>query len=243
MAAGVGSRINRYIDCPKSALKVGDIPLIERTVKMLIDGGVDVSVVVGHKSEIIEDILEGYNIKFHYNPFFKITNSLASLWFAKESLIGTESVILANADVFWEVDTYNALVSDNHDAVMLSDKSCIKQGDYFFQCDEHNYIIKYGKELKPEERTSEYVGVAKIEGDFVKNFVDRLDAMVRNGQYDYWWENVLYHHIPETPVYTKDISDYFWAEIDYIEDYSRISKYIETGDVSSKYVDYIHAIK
>lgn len=236
MAAGVGSRINRHIDRPKSTLDVGGVPLIERTVNMLIDRDVEVSVIVGHKSEVIKEILVDYDVKFYYNPFYKVTNSIASLWFARESLVGVEDVILANADVFWDSNLYSVLVSNTRDVVMLSDRSCTKQGDYFFGCDDDNYIKKYGKELKLEERTSEYVGIAKVKGSFVETFYNRLEAMIQDGQYNLWWENVLYNYISETPIYTEDVSDYFWAEIDYIEDYARITKYIETKDVTSKYI-------
>ena len=35
-------------------------------------------------------------------------------------------------------------------------------------------------------------------------------------------------------MYIIDVSDLFWAEVDYIQDYDRIMEYIRTGDVSSK---------
>ena len=53
MAAGVGSRISRSVNKPKSTLDVGGLPLITRTVDMLIDHGVEVSVVVGFKHKEI----------------------------------------------------------------------------------------------------------------------------------------------------------------------------------------------
>ena len=58
--------------------------------------------------------------------------------------------------------------------------------------------------------------------------------MVSQGKYDLWWENVLYEHILENPVHVRDVSDLFWAEIDYIDDYSRILDYVRTGDLSVK---------
>ena len=36
--------------------------------------------------------------------------------------------------------------------------------------------------------------------------------------------------IEERPIWTVDIAGKFWAEIDYIEDYDRIVKYVEASN-------------
>ena len=78
------------------------------------------------------------------------------------------------------------------------------------------------------------MGLAKITAGKVPVFAERLDAMVKAEKYDLWWEDVLYEYIGEDPVHIIDVSDLFWAEVDYIQDYDRIMEYIRTGDVSSK---------
>ena len=47
MAAGVGSRISRSVNKPKSTLEVDGVPLITRTIDMLISKGIEVAVVIG----------------------------------------------------------------------------------------------------------------------------------------------------------------------------------------------------
>ena len=95
-------------------------------------------------------------------------------------------------------------------------------------------IAAYGKELKPEERSTEYVGIAKLKAPQALKFKKNLEEMVSEERYDLWWENVLYEHIDTDPVYVKDMSDMFWAESDYIDDYYRIQEFIRTGDLSCK---------
>ena len=157
---------------------------------------------------------------------------MASLWFARD-VIGGDDLILANADVFWGDGLFEELVSDDRDLVMLGDESRVKQGDYFFNVLDGK-IRAYGKELKPEERNTEYVGIAKIRADRTEGFRRNLADMVSNENYNLWWENVLYEHIDTDPVYVRDVSDKFWAEIDYIDDYFRIKDFIRTGDISCK---------
>lgn len=232
MAAGIGSRISRAVSKPKSTLDVGGVPLIARTVDMLIAEGVEVAVVVGFKSAEVRQALQGRDVRFFVNPFYRVTNSMASLWFAREFLNG-DDVLLANADVFWGEGMYEDLMSDTNDIVMLGDESRVDVGDYFFLV-EDGLIKGFGKELERADRTTEYVGIARVAGHMVPQFRQRLEALVVAERYDLWWENVLYEHIDETPVHVRDMSDFFWAEIDYIDDYQRILDYIRTGDRSYK---------
>lgn len=233
MAAGVGSRISRSINKPKSTMDVGGVPLISKTVDMLLKHNIEVAIVVGFKHDEIESALSDYDVKFYYNPFYRVTNSMASLWFAREFIDG-DDLILANADVYWEEDLLDLILNDDHPLTMLGDESRAQDGDYFFQV-EDGHISKYGKELQPDERNSEYVGIARISSSEVKGFRDDLETMVDQERYDLWWENVLYERISSRPVFVADVSPFFWAEIDYIDDYLRISNYIETGNVASKY--------
>lgn len=232
MAAGVGSRINRSINKPKSTLDVGGTPLITKTVDMLLSKGVEVAVVIGYKHDEVIRALEGRNVKFYRNPFYRVTNSMASLWFAKE-FITDDDIIFGNADVFWGEDVFNELISDPSEILMLSDESRVKLGDFFFKV-ENGLITGYGKELALNDRTTEYVGIAKIAKGAVNQFRDHLIELIELEKYDLWWENTLYEYLNEAPVHVKDISQLFWAEIDYFDDYLRILKYIETGDVSYK---------
>jgi len=102
MAAGRGTRISRTIggSC-KCTLDVGGVPLIRHTAAMLLKHGIETHIVVGYQKELVFAALEGLPVAFHENIFHSVTNSIASLWWAKEELRG-DSVILGNADVFWE---------------------------------------------------------------------------------------------------------------------------------------------
>ncbi len=233
MAAGVGSRMGNAFDCPKCTLDVGGVPLVRKTVAMLRDNGIDVSIVTGYRHSEVESALEGMDVDIHYNPFFKVTNSMASLWIAKDVLT-EEDTILANADVFWGEDILDGLLSDERQVVMLGDESRRLEGDYFFDVVDGK-VVRFGKELAPEERTTEYVGIAKLKGSFVPEFRDNLIRMVEDGRYDMWWENVLYENIDTAPIHVRDVGDMFWAEVDYPADYDRIRAYIATGNGSCKH--------
>ena len=220
LAGGRGTRISRYIgERPKSTLDIGGIPLIRHTVELLIKNNVEVIVVIGYQKEMVVNALQGLNVKYYYNPFYDVTNSIASLWFAKRELTG-DDIIVANADVFWEQDMLDVIRDDTQDQVMLMDTS--RGMDYLFKCN-GTTLLDHGKELK--DFTGEYVGIAKIGQNFLNKFVGRLEVMIENQQHNLWWENVLYSFINELEVNVKDVNGIFWSEIDFIEDYNRIVEY------------------
>lgn len=226
MAGGVGSRISRVIDKPKSTLEIKDTTIIAHTVELLLKNNIEVAVVVGYRKEDIFEALKGYDVSYFYNPFFRVTNSSGSLWFARDFLSEDEDVILANADVYWEQPILDVLLNDGHDRVMLGDRSRAKMGDYFFNV-KNGYLADYGKELSPDNRNCEYVGFAKIRKNAVGHFKRMLDKLISEEKYNLWWENVLYENLESVPVYVEDVSALFWAEVDYIDDYNRIQKYLE----------------
>ncbi len=233
MAAGVGSRISKSINKPKCTLDVGGVPLIRRNVALLTEMGHEVAVVLGYMRDDVRAALEGLPVEFYVNPFYRVTNSIVSLWFA-QSFFGNEDVILGNADVYWDEGMMDLLMESRSDAVMLADETRAKYGDFFFKVADGR-VADYGKNLPESDRDTEYVGFAKISASFAGTFKERLNELIDSEKHSLWWENVLYEYLDRTPVDVIDVSDYFWSEIDYIDDYYRIQKYLETGDISCKY--------
>ena len=225
MAAGVGSRVSRSVQKPKSTLDVGNISIIRHTVEMLLNHGVKVAVVVGYKREDIYAELDGLEVTYYWNPYYKVTNSMASLWFAQDFIKEDEDLLLANADVYWDDELYELILNDTRLSVMLSDKSRVLTGDYFFKVEDEK-IVKYGKELDVGDRSCEYVGIAKLSQNILKKFVARLNYLVEKDMYNLWWENVLYEYADIDSVYVRDVDGRFWAEVDYIEDYYRILSHL-----------------
>ena len=228
LAAGVGTRIARELQRPKSCLEVEGKPIIRHTVELLEDNGIPVTVVVGYEKNTIFNALSGLNVKYFFNPFYRVTNSIASLWFAREQLTGEDDLLIGNADVFFEQSILDVVTNDGREPrIMVADKTRVEVGDYFVKTVDGK-LTAYGKELPLSERTAEYVGMACIRREAVSDFAANLAVLVEQGRYDLWWENTLYEFCREKPVYIKDVEGKFWGEIDYIEDYERILAYLES---------------
>lgn len=224
LAAGVGSRIAKDNGAiPKSLMLVGGQSILLHTVELLLKNGMEVVVVTGYRHTMIEEALKEYPVKIVYNPFYAVTNSIGSLWMARDEF-DAEELFLANADVYYTQAMLDRIKTAPYDQFLLSDATRADQGDYFFlTC--NNVLNRYGKELRRDERNCEYVGIGIVRNRWVKAFHDRLCKMIEDGQYNLWWENVLYSFVGEENVYTYDVDGVFWSEVDTIEDYHRVLAY------------------
>lgn len=224
MAAGVGSRLVRVAqNRPKCLLKMGGKTLISRMLDVLESRGItDVTLITGYKADLVRKEV-GSRARFIHNPFFHVTNSIASLWFARDLLEG--DAIVTNGDLFFEEALLDELLADTRDRVMLCDSTRIVDADYRFSLD-GDRIVRYGKDIPVEETHCEYVGMAKIAASFMPRFRKRLIDLVEEQQAGKWWEDVLYSFVAEgLPVWVRDIAGVFWGEVDYVEDYDRIVRW------------------
>jgi len=230
LAAGRGTRISRYLNGnPKCTVDLGNgVPLIEYTVEILKKKGIrEIAIVTGYRHEALEQLLQDKGVRFYFNPFFDVTNSIASAWFAKDFL-GGDDMLLMNADVFCEETLYDFMLSERKNPVMFYDTGRREEADYKFFCPDGK-IRKYGKELPLEQTSGEYVGIARMSREFMPCFVERLDEMIKSQQHSVWWENVLYSMAQDTDILVSDTAPMFWAEVDYIEDYERIQDFVKNS--------------
>lgn len=233
MAAGVGSRLSKHFNgIPKCCIKFNDESLINRSIRILNSFGInDISVVVGYSKQNIIDELNGYSIKIYYNPFYNITNSIASLWFAREELTerGGE-IIIMNGDLFFEPQLIEEVLASKGKVTIYSDPQRIEDADYrlYYQ---NNKLVLYGKELPNEKTTGEYIGIAKLSDKIIKDFNQYHWRLIDSQHHNLWWEDVLYRMSDDgIDINIQELLGIFWSEIDYIEDYNRTLAFVNTSN-------------
>lgn len=232
LAAGMGTRISRYLSGkPKCTVEIGGTTLIEYTVDLLNKKGItDVAIVLGYNGGAIRDVLKGKNVSFYENPFYDVTNSIASLWFAKDFFNADDRYIIMNGDVFLQEELLDRVLEEEKSPVMFADGSRKEEADYKFKY-ENGILKKYGKELTGDDITGEYIGLGVFDSEFIKRFTEQMENMISVQRHNVWWENVVYDISEKSEVYVTDIAGLFWAEVDYIEDYKRILEFRGVTDV------------
>lgn len=134
LAAGRGTRISRYLSGkPKCTVDIGGGQcLIEYTIDLLHSRGIqDIGIVLGYEAQVIREVLADKGVSFFYNPFYDVTNSIASAWFAKEFLTGDDLLIM-NGDVYLEEKLLDRILAQGRSPVMFADESRRETADYKF---------------------------------------------------------------------------------------------------------------
>lgn len=217
LAAGLGTRLHPYTrNYPKSMLKLGnDKCALQNTIDSIkkYDSTANITTVVGFNQDIIKSTISGCN--FIDNPFYKVTNSIASVWFAKELL--NDDITIINADVVFEDSLWQKIISTNLPVFVCIDSSIKQDGDYNVQVIDDNVILM-SKELK--EYFGEYAGITKLNKENAQILKFEINEMVKDGFYNEWYENAVVQTILNNKMVVKylDIQEYNWAELDTIND-------------------------
>lgn len=229
MAAGVGSRISRHLQGqPKCCVDINGKPLIKHTFELLNNKGItNIAIVTGYQERYIHQALEGFSYVRYFNPFFRVANSISSVWFARDFLTPDDDIMIMNGDVFMEEKILDIILAEKRSPIMLSDSTRIEDADYRFNWD-GEYLKKYGKQLTNEQTTGEYVGIGRLDRNYLQLFRQNVIDAVAKEDYNCWWEDIIYRTVDEgESVYVNDVAGAFWAEVDYIEDYERIKEFVK----------------
>ena len=226
LAAGRGTRISRYLSGnPKCTVDIGGEKLIRYTVDLFHKKGItDIGIVLGYRAEVIREVLSDKNVRFFYNPFYDVTNSIASAWFAKDFLAAADDTLIMNADVYLEEAMLDKILQTQLSPVMFADGTRKEDADYKFKYTD-GILEKYGKDLTGDDISGEYIGIGRFSREFMPEFLAQLEEMISTQRHSVWWENILYEMVGSRNVYVASLDGLFWAEVDYIEDYERILRH------------------
>lgn len=219
LVAGKGSRLHPLtLKHPKSMFKLDkNTTLIQRMVKLIrkFDLSADIVVVTGHMHKSIENELD--DVTFVYNPFYEVTNSIASLWFAKDHL-DADNIVLIDGDIVMSENLMKEIVCKPiARPTVLIDSSIKEDGDYNVEVSD-NRVLVMSKEL--DTYYGEYAGLTKLDKVSAQLMREEIESMIEEGYYDQWYENALVQLIfkNDFQLYYIDICDYEWTEVDCVSD-------------------------
>lgn len=232
LAAGVGSRLYPYTkNMPKCMVKVDKNETVaERAIRLIntFDANATITMVLGFQYQTIMELLEG-KCNFVVNPFFKVTNSIASLWFAKDVLKKGEPTVVLNADIVFSKKFAQEICAIPTESSIYYDSSIQSHGDYNVQ-ELDDYMVVMGKEL--EQYSGEYVGITKYPAKDLPSLLYEIETMVHDELYDQWYENALVQMSLNNILKFKtiDSADYDWSEIDSISNLLKIREIIKSEE-------------
>ena len=221
LSAGKGVKLQPLtLNHPKSLYKLDDkTTILQRLVRKIrkYDAESEIVVVVGYMYNQIQKELEDDNVKFVHNPFYSVTSSMGSLWFAKDYL-QRENVTIINGDIVTSEKLIEDIVSQYTDyPCVLLDSTRRDPNKYNVQV-QGDLVCVMSKNLT--EFAGNYASITKLDAVSSRFLLEQLNLMVNEEMYNLFFEDALVQMIFQKnfELYYKDIKDYNWTEVDSVDD-------------------------
>lgn len=229
MAAGKGSRLGHLTDDkPKGFLEIQGVKLIEYNIALLHANGIkDIIIVTGYYNEKYEELvskIEGVQCVF--NPFYEMMNVLGSFYMAQEYL-KIEDTIYMHADTLCSPEIFEKMLQSEGDMILpveykLCDEEAMKVRT------EQGMVVEISKQIPCEQGEGEFIGIAKISGNLIPELKMVSKKLMKEKQFSSYFEGAIQELINKSRYHIQTISteDYFWGEIDFLDDFQRVSNQI-----------------
>jgi choline kinase len=222
LAAGRGTRLRAVTgDRPKCLARVGERTLLERQTRSLKRCGIErIAVVTGYRAADVRRACD-QGVEIVVNTRYQSTNSLYSLWLARDLLL--DGFVVLNCDVLF----HDRLLSDlltarDEDALLMA----APRGQVYTD-EEMKIRVRAGcvadiaKTLTPEETDGENVGIAKFGRAGAALLVEELSRALADGGQRDWLPRAFAAFARRRPLHVVETRGWPWTEIDSPEDYWR----------------------
>lgn len=224
LAAGMGTRIQKLSKgMPKCLLKVNGKTIIEQQLNKLEKYGIskkNVVVVTGYKADLVKKA-NGEDITYIHNKDFETTNSLYSLWLARNENFD-DGMILLNADVIFHDQILFKLINDKCKNSLLVDfNKKLIDGEMNVIVDQNGMVKKISKKISASKASGESIQIVKFSKSAVNILFEECQKLIANGINDKFPAYVFEHIINKKKISAVNNENYPWVEIDYPQDYEQ----------------------
>ena len=238
LSAGQGKRLLPLTaDLPKCLLPIGNgQTVLDFQLRALARCGIErVSVVSGFGIDRVERFLatrpvEGLEVELVFNPFFSVSDNLASCWVASGAM--SEDFVLLNGDTLFEPAVLRRLLGSGPTpiTVTIDHKTSYDEDDMKVALDDDGRLLAIGKTLKPEFVHGESIGMLAFRGAGVLRFREAVERAMRTPEgLRAWYLSVVNSLAQEGGVETASIRGLWWREIDSPDDLEDVQRSLGTG--------------
>jgi choline kinase len=224
LGAGQGKRLLPLTEeIPKALLDIGGKRLIERQIDAFAQCGIKEFVVLtGYKADVMDQVLaevagasNGLNIRTVHNPFYAVSDNLASCWMARSDMTG--DFIQVNGDNLFKADMVEALISAPAApvTVVITHKAEYDNDDMKVMLD-GDRLTEIGKTLPLEAVDAEAVGMYRFLGEGPALYRAVLeDAMLDPAALRQWFPSAIGTLAKTAPVGVCAADRFEWCEVDF----------------------------
>jgi choline kinase len=230
LAAGIGARLGAgFDDRPKALLRFGGKSLLARHIDILAAAGVsEIAIGVGYRADMIEVELQAISPSV---PVRLVTNdgyrdgSILTLWCMRHEMIGTDDIILMDADVLYDRRIISRLLASEYGDCLLYDADYEPGDEPVKICVRNGRIVDFRKTIETEyDHCGESVGFFRLSPDTAVALAARAGMYISAGRIGEPYEEAIRDLLlaaPEGGFGYEDVSGIPWVEIDFPEDIDR----------------------
>lgn len=195
LAAGQGTRLRPYTnDRPKCMVEIKGKPLLHHQLEAIEQCGVnrtDIALAAGY----LQEALVAPGIKQFRNEQYATTNMVTTLFAAEDFMQAGEDLIISYGDIVYKPEVFKKLLATEGDLVVAADldwydlwklrmENPLDDAETF-KMTKDGKVIELGKIPKTrEDAQAQYIGLIKIAGNKVAEFVQYYHAMDKAAKYD-----------------------------------------------------------
>ena len=235
LSAGQGKRLLPLTeDRPKCLIEINGKTILEWQLENLLKSGVrSITIVTGFKSILVENLIlnkyKDLDIDCIYNPFYGVSDNLASCWLARENFC--DDFLIVNGDDVFEVALINKLIKSRNApiTVAVNIKEVYDQEDMKVLFNSENgRLLRVGKDIECSKANGEAIGIHLFRNKGVSFFRRKVEDLMREeAALKMWYLSAINSLINETEILVCDITGYRWSEIDFIEDLQKANDIVK----------------
>lgn len=213
LAAGVGSRLRALSGGkPKCLVEIGGRPLIMHQLQALADHGVGpVICVLGYQADEVRTVI-GDRADVVINERYEQTNSLFSLWLAREQVKGP--FVLLNCDLIFDPDILDQLLEEQGN-VLAYDSTASRGREQTKVAIKQRRVVDLGKDLPAGSARGESLGMLKFDAEGATSMLQMADYLIRDGHEQAWVIEATRAVCQLVPIYGVNVAGKAWTEIDF----------------------------
>lgn len=227
LAAGLGSRIReRTGQHPKGFLTLDSLPIIEISIRNLIQAGISKIIIgTGFMHEDYEMLGQKYpHIQCVYNSDYEKSGSLFTLYCLKDHI--NEDFLLLESDLVYEQNALKEIIHHEQSDVVLASKLTNSGDEVFIEVNEKNVLVNMSK--RSDELThvyAELVGITKLSYVTFQQICNDIELELQNNPF-MEYEEGLVRISKSVPLYIKKMDHLVWCEVDDENHWARAVSFI-----------------
>ncbi len=239
LSAGQGRRLLPLTENqPKCLLPIAGRSILQWQLDALLHIGIkDIHIVTGFHSDLVEALLKKQykgqgGVKILYNPFFNVSDNLASCWLARSQM--DSDFLLINGDTVFEPEVLEYVLASPSAPVTLTidQKETYDEDDMKVEL-EGQQVRSVSKILTAEQSHAESIGMLYFRETGPLRFKETIElAMRKPTGIKSWFLSVIDALADENLVQACTISGMRWAEIDFLVDLETAEKLLSDSSTN-----------